>query len=98
MKRLKDIMLEIDMLEADPFPAPAPASQPDDQQQMVDPATQFLPEFPTQHDLDKHMEEKLSEMNINAGDWNSPGSDTYQKYQAFIQALWKEIEFKRGNE
>ena len=60
------------------------------------PAKQFLPQFSTQHALDGEIEGMLAGADIHPGDWSRPGSDTYQKYQAFIQALWKEIEFKRG--
>jgi hypothetical protein len=93
MKTLKELMLEIDMLEADPFPGPAASPE---QEQAEAAVAQFLPQFDTQHTLDEEITSLLSDADIHPGDWARPGSDTYQKYQAFIHALWKEIEFKRG--
>lgn len=93
MKTFKQIIAEID----DQVPAEIPDDQGAETQNMLQaPGEQYLPQYQTTHSLDSKIQGMLAQIDIQPDDWNRPDSDTYQKYQAFIQALWKEVEFKRG--
>ena len=95
MKTFKQIIAEID----DQVPAEVPdqgAENPAAQNMLQAPGEQYLPQYQTTHALDSKIQGMMAQIDIQPDDWNRPDSDTYQKYQAFIQALWKEVEFKRG--